>query len=810
MANPLKFLTSVTASSGLAVTGSDGLIVQQGGLTVQAGNVTLPAASVSVDALSSKTVVVGTTSASLGTTVSSLEGLTTVDTTNLEVSNIKAKDGTSAVTIANSTGIVTITSLTGTTVDINGGAIDGTTIGASTQSSGKFTTLSGSGALDVAGAATLAGGLTVTGAALNASTVAVSASAISASSYVGNGSGLTGVIATGVAANSVALGTDTTGNYVASVAAASGEGLTVTGTGEGASVTVGLKNAGSLSSNKVLKWDETNNQLVDSSVTDDGTKVTLTTELTGTAAYFTQNLTVVGTASFGLLNVINQQSLNVGDKYIVVASGSTGHENLEGAGMLWGSGAVGATLFPDANAHAAIVYRNSSDRLEIFPGLSSSYITASVLNVVGTAKFDGNVTLGNASSDSITVTGDLTASANAKFDGDVTLGNSATDKVTVTAQLTASEGLNIASGKTVKINDSDILKKQEILVQPFSSNDYYQFTGSTLVNGEDSALVGIGVLTSSNGQFSPTVFLSSSGDVFLRANSNVALIANETIAFTAPNGVYVGVEDGDFSQFPQNQYGEVNITGALATLQNSINNIGPSGLSSDQYYSVRASGYRSLQSNGEDSVFILTGSTSFQPQQSNYKNLGGIEGLTDESATTLFDKMGDMSIDVAVAAATGGNLGYTWTNDLVSVYVTASNSGSSVYYPVITVSAPALESNSRVRLIVVNENSSILNTNQAGGGNSVNWIMAQSVSSSAILNLSNDGVTVDQTEDWSYFSSNPFNATGSDYVGSFTAQADGKYLQISSSNGQSGWTHVTSSDGIFLNWKTNTITYPNV
>ena len=40
---------------------------------------------------------------------SSLTGLTTVDTTNVEVTNIKAKDGTAAMSIADSTGVVSIT-----------------------------------------------------------------------------------------------------------------------------------------------------------------------------------------------------------------------------------------------------------------------------------------------------------------------------------------------------------------------------------------------------------------------------------------------------------------------------------------------------------------------------------------------------------------------------------------------------------------------------------------------------------------------------------------------------------------------------
>jgi hypothetical protein len=53
-----------------------------------------------------------------------------VNATNLEITNIKANDGTSAGSIADSTGIVTLASSVLTTADINGGTIDGcTTLG---------------------------------------------------------------------------------------------------------------------------------------------------------------------------------------------------------------------------------------------------------------------------------------------------------------------------------------------------------------------------------------------------------------------------------------------------------------------------------------------------------------------------------------------------------------------------------------------------------------------------------------------------------------------------------------------------------
>jgi hypothetical protein len=77
----------------------------------------------------------GTFTTATATTVNS----TTVDTTNLEVTNIKAKDGTAAGSIADATGVVTLASSVLTTTDINGGTIDNTTIGGSTPAVGSFT-----------------------------------------------------------------------------------------------------------------------------------------------------------------------------------------------------------------------------------------------------------------------------------------------------------------------------------------------------------------------------------------------------------------------------------------------------------------------------------------------------------------------------------------------------------------------------------------------------------------------------------------------------------------------------------------------
>jgi len=67
-------------------------------------------------------------------------GVTTVS--DLETGSISAADGTAAATIADSTGVVTIPSAVLTTADINGGSLDGVTIGAASAAAATVTSLS--------------------------------------------------------------------------------------------------------------------------------------------------------------------------------------------------------------------------------------------------------------------------------------------------------------------------------------------------------------------------------------------------------------------------------------------------------------------------------------------------------------------------------------------------------------------------------------------------------------------------------------------------------------------------------------------
>ena len=74
-------------------------------------------------------------------------GVTTVS--DLETGVISAADGTESATIANSTGVMTIASSVLTTADINGGTIDGVTIGGASAGAGTFTNLTANGTIDI-------------------------------------------------------------------------------------------------------------------------------------------------------------------------------------------------------------------------------------------------------------------------------------------------------------------------------------------------------------------------------------------------------------------------------------------------------------------------------------------------------------------------------------------------------------------------------------------------------------------------------------------------------------------------------------
>jgi hypothetical protein len=92
------------------------------------------------------------------------------------------------------------------------------------------------------------------------------------------------------------------------------------------------------------------------------------------------NIYVQGTASIGLLNYVSGSQVNFGDKYLVILSGATDHASLDGSGIQWGSGSTGEDTYDDLGSHAHIRFISSSNSLEIYPRLTTEYITASYMS----------------------------------------------------------------------------------------------------------------------------------------------------------------------------------------------------------------------------------------------------------------------------------------------------------------------------------------------------------------------------------------------------------------------------------------------
>jgi hypothetical protein len=152
--------------------------------------------------------------------------------------------------------------------------------------------------------------------------------------------------------------------------------------------------------------------------------------VTGSSAYFNGDIVVAGTASIAMLETRNQQTLMLGDKYIVILSGAVDHVDLDGAGLLFGSGSsLGVTDADGANAY--LRYRNTYGKLEIFPGL----------RVSGSVNATGGFSAGYQ-----TYSSNFTVTSNNYFCG------VSTSAGAVTASLSLAS--TFAAGQTIMIKDA--------------------------------------------------------------------------------------------------------------------------------------------------------------------------------------------------------------------------------------------------------------------------------------------------------------------------------------------------------------------
>lgn len=100
---------------------------------------------------SSGATVSGSLTATGAANATAFLATTNIDTPQIEVTSLRARDGTVAGSIADSTGVTTLNSAVLTTADINGGTADNVVIGGSTAAAGSFTSVTATASSSITG-----------------------------------------------------------------------------------------------------------------------------------------------------------------------------------------------------------------------------------------------------------------------------------------------------------------------------------------------------------------------------------------------------------------------------------------------------------------------------------------------------------------------------------------------------------------------------------------------------------------------------------------------------------------------------------
>ena len=376
-----------TAGTDLTISPLNGQqIVLDGTIVIDAGVVT-GATAITSTAFTGN--ITGNVTGNVAGNVTS-SGTSTFATVDI---NGGAVDATTIGSNTASTAAFTTLSATGTstlsTVDINGGAIDATTIGSSSPSTGAFTTASTTGLATLASVNIDGGNVdgTVIGAATPAAITGttVGGTVITASTnFAGN---ITGNV-TGNVNGTIGAGTATTGAFTT----ISGGNTTLTGY---------LRGPATFTIDPATHGDNTGTVVV------------------------AGNLTVNGTTT-----TVNSETLNVVDKQITVAFGAANAGAANGAGI------------KVDGADAILSYDSTNDRFTMNKNLATNLVGNVTGNVTGNTSGTA-ATVTGAAQTNITSVGTLTALTvdNINLNGNTIVSSTGTlaidDNVTVNGAMTA-------------------------------------------------------------------------------------------------------------------------------------------------------------------------------------------------------------------------------------------------------------------------------------------------------------------------------------------------------------------------------------
>jgi hypothetical protein len=218
---------------------------------------------------------------------------------------------------------------------------------------------------------------------LTARTISLTGDVAGSVSFDGSGNA---AISTTIQADSVALGTDTTGNYMVNVSA--GTGVSVSHTqGEGSTATVSIGQAVGTTDNVTF-----NNVTVNGTLTSDD--ITSTNISVAGNATITGNLTVSGTTT-----TVNSTTIALADANLELARNATTAAQANGAGIT----VTGPTT------PATITYSSADDRWNLNKNLN-------VTTVYGALSGNASTATALATGRTIAITGDLTYTSGS-FDG---------------------------------------------------------------------------------------------------------------------------------------------------------------------------------------------------------------------------------------------------------------------------------------------------------------------------------------------------------------------------------------------------------
>ena len=270
-----------------------------------------------------------------------------------------------------------------------------------------------------------------------------------------------GTLTATVGANSVALGTDTTGDYVAGISA--GTGISVSGSGgEGSTVTI--TNGG------VTQLTGTANEVEVSAGTGSVTiglpdNVTIGNNLTVTG-----NLTVNGTTT-----TINTDTLAVEDNIVLLNKNVTGTPTTDSGIEVERGDYTNAKIYWNETANAWYL---STPGDSAGAATDAAITTGGSINMFGTISDGATTATPDSSNDTLTFTGSGAITVNVNSTSDtVTIGTNATAKLQV-GSVELVNGLvdsrtTTSAGTTVMIDlfDIELYRTAKYLIQAYKSGD---------------------------------------------------------------------------------------------------------------------------------------------------------------------------------------------------------------------------------------------------------------------------------------------------------------------------------------------------